>query len=139
MVKIFSGRSSKVYWRANSSATDEELAEISSLPVEEVQLIRAGSGCVSLEAAAVRNRVKSVKEGIYNSVEEQMIDRISLKELSDVVEESIGKESAKKREILKRRLDGETLQAIAIDFSISRERVRQLEESMLRKLRKAVA
>ena len=42
----------------------------------------------------------------------------------------------REREVLRRRLDGETLEAIAQDLEVHRERVRQIESSVTQKILK---
>lgn len=106
---------------------------------------RLGNSEVSLEAPITSNSddeqmIFLVQEG--PSVEDMVVDCDFKDRLHNLLEAQNDSFSARERVILYERLmtdDGRTLRDIADQFEISRERVRQVELALLKKLRTAIS
>ena len=116
------------------NVTEGELGEMQQRMLGEVSLdseLYDGDG-VTLLDGLVDDRPN--QEALLSELQEQ-------KQLHDYVETAMTKLSEKERYVVERRIVAdvpETLQEIADHFSISRERVRQIEENALRKMKIAL-
>lgn len=136
----FGNRSSKVFFRAHKEISDEDLAETSKLPVEEVKLIRgAVKCCVSLSPAGNgdsdtcdRGNLSMLpRAGGSSDPTDAHHDDISAREIILFLETSKDRNQKRNYRVLAARLRGDTLDDIATREHISRERVRQIEKGTL--------
>ena len=125
-------------------ATDEELAEELHYPVARVkQLRRAAVRPTSLDAPLGDDESNRVADVVKDESADTPYEQLEEKTNSALVHEMIETLDARERAILRQRfgLDGDdrkTLEEIGVQFGVTRERIRQIEELALRKLRKRI-
>ena len=119
----------------------EDLADELQLPVERVQaLLRTAQVPVSLEAPVTDGNDGLLGELIADDESIDPSEAAAAANLKGTLQEALGTLNQRERHILERRfglVDGResTLEELARQFGITRERVRQIEAKALRKLR----
>jgi len=131
--------------RLKRPATDEEVAKKMGIPKEKIEEITSwlSSTTLSLETPVGEDEESQIKDLVENQQAESPDKDISRLIDKERVDNLLEKMSNREREILDMRfgiINGKThtLAEIAKKFGISRERVRQIEEQALKKLRKFV-
>src|SRR6184192_4046728 len=124
--------------------TDEELAAEVGFSVARVnQLRRAAVRPTSLEAPIGDDETNRVADVVKDEDADTPYEQLEEKTNSALVHEMIGTLDAREQAILRQRfgLDGgdrKTLEEIGVQFGVTRERIRQIEEIALKKLRKRI-
>ena len=125
-------------------ASDEELAEEIGYPVARVrQLRRAAVRPTSLDAPMGDDETNRVADVVKDESADTPYEQLEEKTNSALVHEMIETLDPREQAILRQRfgLDGDdrkTLEEIGVQFGVTRERIRQLEEIALKKLRKRI-
>jgi len=121
--------------------TDEELAAEVGFSVARVnQLRRAAVRPTSLDAPIGDDETNRVADVVKDEDADTPYEQLEEKTNSALVHEMIGTLDAREQAILRQRfgLDGgdrKTLEEIGVQFGVTRERIRQIEEIALKKLR----
>lgn len=129
-------------WKAlDREPTINEIALASQLSVEQVQFaLQASKGTVSLDAQVKENVEMSLSEVIADDSGRPPDDAASDSLLAGAVHRALATLTEREREVIRRRYgiegDAKTLQQVGDALNLSRERVRQIELSALKKLRK---
>jgi RNA polymerase primary sigma factor len=124
--------------------TDEELAEELEYPVARVkQLLRAAVRPTSLDAPIGDDETNQVADVVKDENADTPYEQLEEKTNSALVHEMVETLDKREQAILRQRfgLDGDdrkTLEQIGEQFGVTRERIRQIEELALRKLRKRI-
>src|SRR5213593_1187267 len=124
--------------------TDEELAEDLKFPVARVkQLRRAAVRPTSLDAPIGDDETNRVADVVKDESADTPYEQLEEKTNNALVHEMVETLDAREQAILRQRfgLDGgdrKTLEEIGEQFGVTRERIRQIEEIALRKLRKKI-
>ena len=125
-------------------ATDDELAEELDYPVARVKLLRrADIRPTSLEAPIGDDETNRVADVVKDESADTPYEQLEEKTNSALVHEMVETLDAREKAILRQRfgLDGDerkTLEEIGEQFGVTRERIRQIEEIALKKLRKRI-
>src|SRR5256885_14564309 len=125
-------------------ATDDELAEELDCPVARVKLLRrAAIRPTSLEAPIGDDESNRVADVVKDEAADTPYEQLEEKTNSAMIHEMVQTLDAREQAILRQRfgLDGDdrkTLEEIGEQFGVTRERIRQIEELALRKLRKKI-
>jgi len=125
-------------------ATDDELAEELDCPVARVKLLRrAAIRPTSLEAPIGDDETNRVADVVKDESADTPYEQLEEKTNSALVHEMVETLDAREKAILRQRfgLDGDerkTLEEIGEQFGVTRERIRQIEEIALKKLRKRI-
>jgi RNA polymerase primary sigma factor len=120
--------------------TPIEIAEHSGLGLDKVMMIiQLSSRPISLEAP-IGSEEQRLGDFIADEEAVSPLEDVSMQELTEVTGEVLGTLSSREETILKSRfgIDGrptETLKTIGERFSVSKERIRQIEKKAIRKLR----
>jgi len=120
--------------------TPMEIAEHSGLGLDKVMMIiQLSSRPISLEAP-VGSEEQRLGDFIADDQVASPLEDVSKQELTEVTGEVLGTLTSREETILKSRfgIDGnptETLKTIGERFSVSKERIRQIEKKAIRKLR----
>ena len=120
--------------------TPMEIAERSDLPLDKVMMIiQLSTRPVSLEAP-LGSEEQKLGDFIADERAVSPLEDVSKQELTEITEEVLSTLSSREESILKSRfgIDGrptETLKTIGERFSVSKERIRQIEKKAIRKLR----
>jgi RNA polymerase primary sigma factor len=120
--------------------TPVEIAEHSGLGLDKVMMIiQLSSRPVSLEAP-LGSEEQRLGDFLADEGAVSPLEDVSMQELTEVTGEVLGTLSSREETILKSRfgIDGrptETLKTIGERFSVSKERIRQIEKKAFRKLR----
>ncbi len=120
--------------------TPMEIAESSGLSLEKVMMIiQLSSNPISLEAP-LGSEEQRLGDFIADEEAVSPLEDVSKQELMEATGEVLGTLSSREETILKSRfgIDGrptETLKTIGERFSVSKERIRQIEKKAIRKLR----
>ncbi len=120
--------------------TPMEIAERSGLTLDKVMMIiQLSSRPISLEAP-LGSEEQRLGDFIADDKAVSPLEDVSMQELMEVTGEVLGTLSSREETILKSRfgIDGrptETLKTIGERFSVSKERIRQIEKKAIRKLR----
>jgi RNA polymerase primary sigma factor len=123
----------------------EELAHAADMSVTQVEeALRAGSTPMSLETPVGDDESEELGEFIADEDADTPVSSLSRAELKRELSEALAELSERERAILEKRFglggdearDPQTLEDVARDMNLSRERVRQLEVRALRKLRR---
>ena len=120
--------------------TPIEIAERSDLPLDKVMMIiQLSTRPVSLEAP-LGTEEQRLGDFIADERAVSPLEDVSKQELTEITEEVLSTLSSREETILKSRfgIDGrptETLKTIGERFSVSKERIRQIEKKAIRKLR----
>ena len=120
--------------------TPVEIAEHSGLGIDKVMMIiQLSSRPVSLEAP-LGSEEQRLGDFLADEGAVSPLEDVSKQELTEVTGEVLGTLSSREETILKSRfgIDGrptETLKTIGERFSVSKERIRQIEKKAIRKLR----
>ncbi|MCR9246480.1 MAG: RNA polymerase sigma factor RpoD/SigA [bacterium] len=128
--------------RDGRELTHEELAEQLDISVEKVQwVLESRRHAVSLDAEAAGQEGASLGSMLPDDNLEPIPESISPGDLGATLEEAMADLPDRERHILRSRfgLDGDeprTLGEIAVDYSITPERVRQLQNAALARLKK---
>ena len=128
----------------SGEATDEELAEASGLSVAKVgAIIRAAREPVSLDAPMGPDGGR-IGDGVEDPNAAQSFDALATKRFSAIARGLLDWLSPRERDVVRRRfgLEGtreQTLEEIGRSYSLTRERIRQIEIAALRKLRVPLA
>ena len=124
--------------------TDEELAEDLKFPVARVkQLRRAAVRPTSLDAPIGDDETNRVADVVKDESADTPYEQLEEKTNSALVHEMVETLDAREQAILRQRfgLDGgdrKTLEEIGEQFGVTRERIRQIEEIALKKLRQRI-
>jgi len=122
--------------------TPFEIAERSGLGLDKVMMIiQLSSRPISLEAP-LGSEEQRLGDFIADEAAVSPLEDVSKQELTEVTGEVLGTLSSREETILKSRfgIDGrptETLKTIGERFSVSKERIRQIEKKAIRKLRQS--
>jgi len=125
-------------------ATDEELAEELGYPVNRIKQWRSAAiRPTSLEAPLGDDEDSRVAEVVKDENADTPYELLEEKANTHMVRSMVETLDAREQEILRQRfgLDGDdkkTLEEIGEQFGVTRERIRQIEELALRKLRKKI-
>lgn len=131
--------------RRMSDGVDDLSATALSLSVAESdveEMEQRMLGEVSLDAELTAGESGTLLDGLVDerpNQEHQLADLQEQQVLSQLVAEAVSNLSEKEQYVVKQRItadDPMTLQEIAGHFGVSRERVRQIEENALRKMKK---
>jgi RNA polymerase sigma-32 factor len=141
------GQARQAIQRLGGSADAEELATELTVRAEEVEqmAVRMAGHDASLDVELVEGDGYTLLDTLADhrrNQEELLIERESEERLSDHVEQALATLNPRERRIVHERIltdSPSTLQELADDLSISRERVRQLEKQALAKLRGVLA
>jgi RNA polymerase primary sigma factor len=124
--------------------TDEELAEDLGYPVNRIKQWRSAAiRPTSLDAPIGDDEDSRVSEVVKDENADTPYEQLEEKANTHMVRSMVETLDAREREILRQRfgLDGDdkkTLEEIGEQFGVTRERIRQIEELALRKLRKKI-
>src|SRR6266511_1467493 len=124
--------------------SDDELAEELDFPVARVQqLRRAAVRPTSLDAPIGDDETNRVADVVKDENADTPYQQLEEKTNSALVREMVDTLDAREQAIVRQRfgLDGDdrkTLEEIGEQFGVTRERIRQIEEIALRKLRKRI-
>lgn len=124
--------------------TDEELADELGYAVARVrQWRKAAIRPVSLEAPLGEDRDTSVAEVIKDERAFSPYEQLEEKTVGSMVHEMVGTLDQREQTILRLRFglngdDKQTLEEVGEQFGVTRERIRQIEEQALRKLRRKI-
>ncbi len=125
--------------------TDDELAEEVEMPVGKVAHLKSVSARPSsLEAPIGGDDATTLGEMVSDDRAQTPLERLQSKSLVSDVNLILDKLEPRESEIIRLRfgLNGEepqTLEEVGVIFKITRERVRQLQDISIRKMRKAMA
>jgi RNA polymerase primary sigma factor len=121
--------------------TAEEIAEEIHLPVERVSaVLKMAQQPVSLQAPVGDSEESSLGDFIEDKGAEDPSDITSMAMLKDRIKDVLDTLNPREREVLEQRfglVDGcsRTLEEVGKQFSVTRERIRQIEAKALRKMR----
>jgi RNA polymerase primary sigma factor len=124
--------------------SDEELADELQMPVRRVKRLRTASLTpASLEAPLGDDDTSRVGDIVKDEKAETPYERLEEKTNVALIRELVGTLDSREKEILRQRfgLDGDnekTLEEVGEQFGVTRERIRQIQEIALRKLRKMI-
>jgi len=124
--------------------TDEELAEETGLPVAKVSALRSAAiRPTSLDQPIGDDDSTSFGEVVGDVDAQNPFEMLRDKDLRDEVGDLLGLLDDRERRIINSRfgLDGQkpkTLEEVGVKFGVTRERIRQLQNIALTKLRKAL-
>ncbi|MEI7730705.1 MAG: sigma-70 family RNA polymerase sigma factor [Verrucomicrobiota bacterium] len=124
--------------------TDEELAGEMGVPTRRVtQLRSAGMRPTSLDAPISNDDTNTYSDVIADEQADDPSDQLEEHGLSDMLREMVKTLPPREAEILSYRfgLDGgpeRTLEDVGVKFAVTRERIRQIQNIALRKLRKMI-
>jgi len=119
----------------------EEIARLLDLSMEQMErVLRAPTHTISLEKPVGEDGQNQLGEFIEDEEIPPPVDLILDEELHEQLQEVLWKLPSRERQIIDLRFglsdgDPRTLQEIAEEFGLSRERIRQIEGEVLRKLR----
>lgn len=119
----------------------EEIAQLLDLSMEQMErVLRAPTHTISLEKPVGEDGENQLGEFIEDEEIPPPVDMILDEELHEQLQEVLWKLPSRERRIIDLRFglsdgDPRTLQEIAEEFDLSRERIRQIEGEVLRKLR----
>lgn len=119
----------------------EEIAQLLNLSLEQMErVLRAPTHTISLEKPVGEDGENQLGEFIEDEEIPPPVDLILDEELHEQLQEVLWKLPSRERRIIDLRFglsdgDPRTLQEIAAEFGLSRERIRQIEGEVLRKLR----
>jgi len=121
--------------------TPEEIAERMGLPVKKIKaILKIAKEPVSLETPIGEDADTYLRDFIEDKNVLSPLDSAIQRDLQEQIEKMINTLSSKEAEIIKRRFglgDGQpqTLEEVGQKFKVTRERIRQIETNVLRKLR----
>jgi RNA polymerase primary sigma factor len=122
-------------------ATAEEIADEVHLPLERVEaLLKIAQQPISLQSPTDSHEDRVVGDLVEDESAESPSDKTASAHLKDQIKAVLQTLPERERRVLEQRfglLDGagRTLEEIGRDFNVSRERIRQIEENALRKMR----
>ena len=122
--------------------TDDEVAmELGKTEAEVAFMKRVGSQTVSLDEPVGTNDSLRLEEKVADERADNPYESLALQASLNLLSESLTKLNARESEILRYRfgLDGEkekTLEEVGVKFGVTRERIRQLQNMALKRLRK---
>jgi RNA polymerase primary sigma factor len=124
--------------------TDEELADELDMPARRVKRLRIASlAPASLDAPLGDDDTSRVGDIVKDERAETPYEQLEGKTNVALIRELVGTLDSREKEILRQRfgLDGDnekTLEEVGEQFGVTRERIRQIQEIALRKLRKLI-
>jgi RNA polymerase primary sigma factor len=127
---------------AGATPSNEEIARRLEIPVERLEeLLAVRRYAVSIDMERPDREGRSLAQDIPDETIEPVEDRIVEDDLPARLDEAMADLPERERMILNRRFgldgrDAETLGDIAVDLGISAERVRQLQNAAIERLRK---
>ncbi len=119
----------------------EELAKMLGMDEKKVKnIIKVSKDPVSLDTAVGDSEDASIKDFIENENEPSPAETVLSSDLKERVREELKKLTPREEKVLKMRFgidvaSEHTLEEVGKDFSVTRERIRQIEVKALRKLR----
>lgn len=119
----------------------EELAKILGMDEKKIKnIIKVSKDPVSLDTAVGDSEDASIKDFIENENEPSPAETVLSSDLKERVREELKKLTPREEKVLKMRFgidvaSEHTLEEVGKDFSVTRERIRQIEVKALRKLR----
>ncbi|OBV36777.1 RNA polymerase sigma factor RpoS [Janthinobacterium psychrotolerans] len=131
--------------RDGKDASAEDIAHLVGRPVEEVQDILALSEhATSLDAPLDNDPQSSLMDMLPGATEDSPDARAEHHEMTVLVRDWLGKLPDKQRVVIMRRFgldndDPATLETLAEEMGVTRERVRQIQQEALIKLKRAMA
>jgi RNA polymerase primary sigma factor len=122
--------------------TDDEVAvELGKTEAEVAFMRRVGSQTVSLDEPVSTNDSLRLEDKVADERADNPYETLAQQASLNLLSESLTKLNARESEILRHRfgLDGEeekTLEEVGVKFGVTRERIRQLQNMALKRLRK---
>lgn len=122
-------------------ATDGEIAEASHMAPEKVrQYMRAAADPISLESPVGDNDDVAFGEFVVDAGDESVSDTVAKSMVRSRIDDVLGTLEERERGVIAMRYgltDGKsyTLEEVATAFQLTRERIRQIEQTSLRKLK----
>jgi len=119
----------------------EELAKMLGMDEKKIKnIIKVSKDPVSLDTAVGDSEDASIKDFIENENEPSPAETVLSSDLKERVREELKKLTPREEKVLKMRFgidvaSEHTLEEVGKDFSVTRERIRQIEVKALRKLR----
>ena len=119
----------------------EELAKILGMDEKKIKnIIKVSKDPVSLDTSVGDSEDASIKDFIENENEPSPAETVLSSDLKERVREELKKLTPREEKVLKMRFgidvaSEHTLEEVGKDFSVTRERIRQIEVKALRKLR----
>ncbi len=126
----------ELMWKLERAPTYEELEEVSNMDTETIDNLKVKTFAFSEMSNA---HIMDIKETLSSG--EDITEAFDKESLMDTVEDILKCSSVRNREILFKcfGVNGyrkHTLKELSVEYDISKERVRQIKEGTLRKLRK---
>ena len=124
--------------------TDEELANELEIAVSRIRLLRRSSQrTVSLDSHLGDDTTNRLEDVVADESAEMPDQTLEEKTILDTIPALFDQLPEREAEILRQRFgldggDGRTLEEVGEDFGVTRERIRQLQNLALRKLRKMI-
>ncbi|TAG10453.1 MAG: RNA polymerase sigma factor RpoD/SigA [Verrucomicrobia bacterium] len=124
--------------------TDQELADEVGLPVRKLALLRQASyRPASLDAPIMEGEVTQFSEVIEDDRATDPLESLSDKNIHGELDGLLSVLDERERKIIDERFglsggEGLTLEEVGVEFGVTRERIRQLQNSALQKMRKAL-
>jgi RNA polymerase primary sigma factor len=124
--------------------TDKEIAEHLGLPTHRIQQYRTASKTpISLDAPICHDEPDPISEAIADANAAAPFDRLIKENNRGLIREALATLNARESRILSMRfgLDNgspKTLEEIAVRFDVTRERIRQIQEGALKKMRSKI-
>ena len=125
--------------------SQEDLAAAVGRPVKEVaQLLRLAENPSSLDTPMERDAGASMLDQLADEHAVDPLDLRLIEELHELLEGGMADLSARERQVLVARFglhggEAQTLEILALQFRLTRERVRQIQQEALHKLRRRMA
>ncbi|HEX8956501.1 MAG TPA: sigma-70 family RNA polymerase sigma factor, partial [Burkholderiaceae bacterium] len=125
-------------------ATAEDIAHLVDRPIEDVQDILALSEhATSLDAPLDNDPQASLMDMLQGDAEDAPDSRAELHEMTALVRDWLTKLPDKQRIVVVRRFgldndDPDTLEELAAEMNVTRERIRQIQQEALVKLKRAL-
>jgi RNA polymerase nonessential primary-like sigma factor len=126
-------------------ATCEDIAHLLDRPVDDVQdILSLSEHATSLDAPLDNDPQASLLDMLPGNIDDAPDSRAQYHEIMILVREWLGRMPEKQRVVIMRRFgldheDPATLEELALEMGVTRERVRQIQQEALIKLKRALA